>query len=123
MKQLHSEIPKLKLFSSKKISVKNNLNSIKLFLRKNLKQKPSKFQYYIVRKLKNSIYYLNACYLIHILPIIYPQCIGSGIQNNGKPNKLLSIMTLYVDMASVVMSWHTCHNLVEVLSTEILWRG
>ena len=28
-------------------------------------------------------------------PIIYPKCIGSGIQNTGKPNKPLSVMTMY----------------------------
>ena len=27
-------------------------------------------------------------------PIIYPKCIGSGIQNTGKPNELLSVMAL-----------------------------
>ena len=26
--------------------------------------------------------------------IIYPECIGSGIQNTGKPNKVLSVMTV-----------------------------
>ena len=51
--------------NQKKINAKNNL--IKLFLQKNLKQNPSKCQYYVFRKLRNSIYYLDACYLIHIL--------------------------------------------------------
>ena len=37
------------------------------FSRKNLMQKPSKFQYYVVCQLRNLIYYLNACYLIHTL--------------------------------------------------------
>ena len=27
-------------------------------------------------------------------PIIYPKCIVSGIQNTGKPNKLLPVMTV-----------------------------
>ena len=27
-------------------------------------------------------------------PIIYPKCIGTGIQNTGKPKKLLSAMTV-----------------------------
>ena len=35
---------------------------------KNLKQKPLKFQY-VVCQLRNLIYYLNVCYLIHIYHI------------------------------------------------------
>ena len=74
-----------------------------------MKQKPSKFQYYVVRKLRN---------LIYTHPVIYPKCIGSRIQNTGKPNKILSVMTV---------CRHGFHNgvmaymlqLVKVLSTEI----
>ena len=32
--------------------------------------------------------------LTYTLPIIYSKYIGSGIQNTGKPNKLLSVMTV-----------------------------
>ena len=28
-------------------------------------------------------------------PILYPKCIGSGIQTTVKPNKLLSVITMY----------------------------
>ena len=52
--------------NQKKINVISSLKQIKSdFL--NFKQKPSKFQYYVARKLRNLIHYLNACYLIHIL--------------------------------------------------------
>ena len=30
--------------------------------------------------------------LTYTHPIIYPKCIGHGIQNTNKPNKLLSVM-------------------------------
>ena len=96
MKQFHCEIRKLKTNcyqSQPKENVKNNLNLIEsnFFFDKNLKQKPLKFQYYVVRKLSNLIYYLNACYLIHILSYTQNVYIGSEIQNTGK---LLSVMTV-----------------------------
>ena len=37
---------------------------------------------------------LLKCLLPYTHPIIYRKCIGSGIQNTGKPNKLLSVMTV-----------------------------
>ena len=37
---------------------------------------------------------LLECLLPYTHPIIYPKCIGSGIQNNGKPNKIFSVMTV-----------------------------
>ena len=54
--------------------------------------------------------------------IAYPKCIGSGIQNTGKPNKLLSVMTV---------SRHGFHNgvmtymlnLVKVLSQNFCGVG
>ena len=99
VKQLHSVIPKVKTkivtirTTGNETIVRNNLKQTKLdfFSRKYLKEKPSKLQYYVVRKLRNLIYYLNACYLIHI---IYLKCMGSGIQNTGKPNRLLSVITV-----------------------------
>ena len=39
--------------------------------------------------------------LPYTYPIIYPKCTGSGIQNNSKPNKLLSVM---------VVGRHDFHN-------------
>ena len=78
--------------NQKKINVKIDLKQIKsnFFSRKIWNKSCQNFST-VVRKLRNSIYYLNACYT-H--PIIYPKCIGSGIENNGKPNKLLSVMTV-----------------------------
>ena len=32
--------------------------------------------------------------MLYTHPIICPKCIGSGSQNTGKPNKLLSVMTV-----------------------------
>ena len=52
---------------------------------------------------------MNACYLI------YPKCIGSGIQATVKPNKHLSWLCL--NMASIMVSWHICYSLVKELST------
>ena len=37
---------------------------------------------------------LLECLLTYTHPIIYPKCLGSGIQNTGKPNKLLSVTTV-----------------------------
>ena len=50
-------------------------------------------------------------------PIIYPKCIGNGVQNNVKPNILSSAMTV---------CRHGFHNgvmayMVNVLFTEFLW--
>ena len=52
-------------------------------------------------------------------PIIYPKCIVSGIQNTGEPNKLLPFIPC-VGKVSIMVSWHTCYNLVKVLSTQFL---
>ena len=52
-------------------------------------------------------------------PIIYSKCIVSGIQNTGQPNKLLPVIPC-VGKVFIMVSWHTCYNLVKVLSTEIL---
>ena len=70
--------------------MKNELKQTKsnFFYRKNLKQMPSQFQCYVVRKLGKLINYLNDCYLINILS--YTQ----NAQNTGKPNKLLSVITV-----------------------------
>ena len=59
-KQLHSEISKFK--TNYYYQSQPNFLS-----RKHLKQKPSKSQHYVVCTLRNLIYYLNGCYLIHIL--------------------------------------------------------
>ena len=34
---------------------------------------------------------LPECLLPYTHPIIYPECIGCGVQNTGKPNKLYGI--------------------------------
>ena len=96
----------LKLFviiraNQKKINVKTNLN-----LQKKLKQKPSKFQYFVVRKLTNLIYYLNAWYFIHILSVGFRTLVNQ-ICRHGLHNSVMA----------------TCYNLVKVLSTEFLWQG
>ena len=44
--------------------------------------------------------------------IVYLKCIGSGIQTTVKPNKVSSIK-----------SWHTCYNLLKVLSIKLLGHG
>ena len=49
--------------------------------------------------------------LPYTYPIIYPKCVGSGIQTTVKPNKLLSVMTVH-DIVSIMVSWRTCYNLV-----------
>ena len=72
-----------------KVFAKNYLK-MNFFFRRNLKQKPSKYHYYVVSKLRKLIYYLNACYLLKMW-YIKPKCIGSGIQNTVK---LLSVLTL-----------------------------
>ena len=65
---------------------------------------------------------LLECLLPYTHPIIYPKCIGSRIQNKGKPNKLFSVMAVCRhDFHNGVM--HTGYNLVKVLSTELLCRG
>ena len=38
---------------------------------------------------------LLECLLPYTHPILYPKCIGSGIQTTVKPNKLLSVITMY----------------------------
>ena len=52
-----------------------------------MKQKPSKFQYYVVSQLKDLIYYLNTCYLKHILS--YNQN-----QTTVNTNELSSVMNV-----------------------------
>ena len=37
---------------------------------------------------------LLECLLPYTYPMVYPKHIGSGIQNTGKPNKLLSDITV-----------------------------
>ena len=102
--------------------IKNNLklNNFKsnCFSRKNLKQKTSKFQYYVVYKLRN----LLGCLLPYINPNLYPKCINSGIQATVKPNKPLSVVIvhkhgLHNDVTA------SCNSLVKELSTEFLWCG
>ena len=64
--------------------------------------KPRRSNNFIV-KIKNLEYkqeveefnILLECLLPYTHPNIYPKGIGSGIQNTGKPNKLLSLMTVY----------------------------
>ena len=108
---LKFQILKQKLYCYHQSQPKENEKNNKIFLQKNLKQKLSKFNLLLEYLLRPYTH-----------PIIYPKCIGSRIQNTGKPNKLLSSW-LCVDMASIMVSWHTCYNLVKVLSTEFLWRG
>ena len=38
---------------------------------------------------------LLKCLLPYANPIMYQKCIGTGIQNTGKPKKLLSVMTVF----------------------------
>ena len=101
MKQLHSEIPILKTqiviirANQKKINVKASLKRIRsnFFSRTKGNKIDQNFStMYVVRKLKILIYYVNVCYLKHILSYIQ-NVSGSGIQNTGKLNKLLSVMT------------------------------
>ena len=40
---------------------------------------------------------LLECLQPYTYPILYPKCIGSGIQNNVKPNKLLSVINQCVE--------------------------
>ena len=98
MKQLRSEIPNLKhkLLSSEPTKKKKKLKQIKskFFSRKIWAKAIKTFQWYVVKKLRNLIYILLECLLPYTHPIIYPKCIGSGIQNTGKPNELLSVMTV-----------------------------
>ena len=81
-----------------------------------MKQKPSKCQYYVVRKLRNLIYHLNACYLIHILS--YTQNVLAVGFRTLVSQINFCLPWLCVDMASIMVSWHTCYNSVKVLSTE-----
>ena len=81
--------------STKEINVKNNWTTVKskFFLRKNLKQKPSKTHCYVVCQLKNLIHYLNVL-LPYTHPVVYLKCVESGIQTIVKPNKLSSVMVV-----------------------------
>ena len=99
MKQLHSKIPKLKTScyhqsQLKKINLKYNLKHINhTFHSEKFETKAIKISvlcFWEVEKFN----LLLECLLPYTHPIIYPKCIGSGIQNTGKPNKLLSVMTV-----------------------------
>ena len=55
------------------------------------------------------------CLLTYTHPIIYPKFIGSGIQNTGKPNKLLHVMTLcrhdfYIGIHAIIWLKHYPQN-------------
>ena len=75
--------------------MKNNWTTVKskFFLRKNLKQKPSKTHCYVVCQLRNLIHYLNVL-LPYTHPVVYLKCVESGIQTIVKPNKLSSVMVV-----------------------------
>ena len=57
-----------------------------------MKQKPSKISVLYCYEVEKLNLFLE-CLLPYTHPIIYPKCIGCGIQNTGKPNKLLFVMT------------------------------
>ena len=81
VKQIHSEISKFKtncyhhIVNHKEINLKNKqLETEQLlnqtFSPETIKQKPSKFQYYVVYQLKNLMCYLNAYYLKAFLNVL-----------------------------------------------------
>ena len=112
IKKLHQTTP----FYTTLKNGKSNLLS-----RKNLNQKSSRFQYYVVCQ-----YYIEKfkmlleCSLPYTHPIAYPRCTDSGIQTTVE---LTFICHDCVDIASIIVSWQTCYNLVKVLSTEFLQTG
>ena len=82
-------IPKLlSSANQKKVNVKNNLNQI--FSREQFETKPSKFQYDIVRKLRNL---LLECLLPYTHPIIYPIIQAVGFRTLANQTSL-SFMTV-----------------------------
>ena len=74
--------------------MKNNLKQIKSnFSPEKLETKAIKISVLCCYEVEQFNLLLE-CLLPYTHPIIYPKCIGSGIQNTGKPNKLLSVMTV-----------------------------
>ena len=71
--------------------------------------------------LRKLMYYLNACYLIHILS--YAQNVyAMGLR--PRLNKINFHLPLCIDMTSIMVSWHTSYyNLMKVLSTNFCGMG
>ena len=59
-----------------------------------VKQLHSEIQNLKYRQKVEEFNILLECLLPYTHPHVYPKCIGSGIQNTRKPNKLLSLMTV-----------------------------
>ena len=114
MNQLHSEILKLNLLSSestkKKLMAKITWNKRnQTFFLEKFKTKVIKFLVLCCQEVEK-FNMLLACLLTYTHPTIYPKCIGSGIQNTGKLNKLLSVMNVCRHgFQNGVMA--TCYNL------------
>ena len=71
--------------NNKEMNVKNNLKLIICQTSFFLQKKSSKFQYHVVWQFMLATLYT---------PIVYPKCIGSGIQTTVKPNELSSVLTV-----------------------------
>ena len=69
----------------------------------------------MVCELINLIYYLNASYAV-----LYPKCMGSGIQAIEKINKLLSAMTACRNAFHNGPMTHTCYKFMKVLYTTFI---
>ena len=99
MKQLYSKIPRLKTncyhqSQPKKVNLKDNLKHIKSYFSfRKIKKKAIKISVLCCWEVEKFNLLLE-CLLHYAHPIIYSKCIGSGIQNTGKPNKVLSVMAV-----------------------------
>ena len=71
----------------------------------------------MVSLLRNSMDYLNAYYFL-----VWPKCMGIGIQIVDKTNETLSVMTVFRNTFRNGAMAYTCYKFMKVLFTELSWH-